>query len=515
MQDIRAFLERAGLVLPGDVVRFEPLAGGVSSDIWLVRAGSSEFCVKRALDRLRVAADWRADVARNASEVRWLTDVAGLDSDLVPAVLASDPSVGAFAMEYLPPDRYEPWKAQLARGCVIPETASTVGRQLASIACRFRESGTAAGNFDTGASFHDLRIEPYLLATARAHPDLAPVFEALAERTARTKLTVVHGGVSPKNILLGARGPVFLDAECAWFGDPAFDLAFCLNHLMLKTLWVPVAHELLASFDAMAAAYFAGVDWEPAAALEQRAAHLLPALFLARVDGKSPVEYLTDGRSKDAVRSFARSMLAHPLDTLGGVRRAWSTRKGGGRRAAGSRGDVIAAVIGRRVWDSRGRPTVEAEVVLESGARGRSIAPAGASTGVNEAVDLRDGGIAFGGLGVGRAVRHVATEIANVLVGMPVMIRKPSIAGSSNWTALQTRPGLAEMQRSPCRWPRCMPPRHQRGLPCGAILPMAPSRCCRCRWCRSSAAARTRDAGSIFRIFSSSRSAHRRSTTRW
>ena len=54
-------------MLPGDVARFEPLAGGVSSDIWLVRAGSAEFCVKRALDRLRVAAEWRADVSRNAS----------------------------------------------------------------------------------------------------------------------------------------------------------------------------------------------------------------------------------------------------------------------------------------------------------------------------------------------------------------------------------------------------------------------------------------------------------------
>ena len=173
------------------------------------------------------------------AEVRWLTEVARLDSDLVPAVLASDPSVAAFAMEYLPPDRYEPWKAQLARGCVIPETAATVGRQLASIHAAFARSGTAAVDFDTDTSFHDLRIEPYLLATARAHPDLASVLEALAERTAQTKLTVVHGDVSPKNILLGARGPVFLDAECAWFGDPAFDLAFCLNHLLLKTLWVP------------------------------------------------------------------------------------------------------------------------------------------------------------------------------------------------------------------------------------------------------------------------------------
>lgn len=82
--------------------------------------------------------------------------------------------------------------------------------------------------------------------------------------------------------------------------------------------------------------------------------------------------------------------------------------------------DRIERVIGRRVWDSRGRPTVEAEIVLASGVRGRSIAPAGASTGINEAVDLRDGGRASGGLGVERAVGHVSTEIANALRGMRV-----------------------------------------------------------------------------------------------
>lgn len=83
--------------------------------------------------------------------------------------------------------------------------------------------------------------------------------------------------------------------------------------------------------------------------------------------------------------------------------------------------DRIERVIGRRVWDSRGRPTVEAEIVLASGLRGRSIAPAGASTGINEAVDLRDGGRAFGGFGVERAVGHVSTEIATALRGMAVM----------------------------------------------------------------------------------------------
>jgi aminoglycoside phosphotransferase (APT) family kinase protein len=134
----------------------------------------------------------------------------------------------------------------------------------------------------------------------------------------------VHGDISPKNILVGPRGPVFLDAECAWWGDPAFDLAFCLNHLLLKCLWTPPARPgFLASFDALAAAYLAGVDWEPPAGLEARAARLLPGLFLARVDGKSPVEYLTDDTDKSRVRRTARALLAEPVERLHGVRQAW------------------------------------------------------------------------------------------------------------------------------------------------------------------------------------------------
>ena len=80
----------------------------------------------------------------------------------------------------------------------------------------------------------------------------------------------------------------------------------------------------------------------------------------------------------------------------------------------------IARVIGRRVWDSRGRPTVEADVILGDGTRGRAIAPAGASRGSREAVDLRDGGAAFGGLGVDRALEGIARRIAPALSGMDV-----------------------------------------------------------------------------------------------
>jgi enolase len=78
---------------------------------------------------------------------------------------------------------------------------------------------------------------------------------------------------------------------------------------------------------------------------------------------------------------------------------------------------AIEVVLGRQILDSRGNPTVEAEVHLESGAFGRAVSPSGASTGIHEAVELRDGGEEWGGKGVRRAVNYVNTEINDALEG--------------------------------------------------------------------------------------------------
>jgi len=319
------FVARSGLVQPGANARFERLPGGVSSDIWLVRAGSAVFCIKRALPQLRVAANWRAPIERNTKEAGWIKAIARFMPEAVPSLLAEDAAAGMFAMAYLPPESFAGWKGQLQRGHVIPAAAAEVGRRLALIHHEYAHSAAAAAEFATDEIFHAIRLEPYLLATAREHPDRAAALEELAATTARTKLALVHGDVSPKNILVGPQGPVFIDAECAWFGDPAFDLAFCLNHLLLKCLWVPpAAGQFLAAFDTFAENYLASVDWEPRETIGRRAARLLPGLFLARIDGKSPVEYVTAERDKDAVRRVARSLLANPPHCLAEIRRVWA-----------------------------------------------------------------------------------------------------------------------------------------------------------------------------------------------
>lgn len=322
-QDIVDALNRMHL-LNGAVARGEPLTGGVSSDIWRIDLPDGPICIKRALPKLRVTADWQAPVERNLYEARWMRVANRTVPGATPGLLGQDEVSGTLAMAYLPSDRYPLWKARLRDGDVDLNVASSVAATLGRIHGRTAEAPALAADFPTDAIFYDIRLEPYLTQTGRAHPDLADRMAWLIATTQQHKLALVHGDVSPKNILCGPDGPVFLDAECAWWGDPAFDLAFCLNHLMLKCLWVPTAHTaLLESMAAMTATYLPLVTWEPMAALEARTAHLLPALFLARVDGKSPVEYVTRDTQRDQVRRVARRLLFDPPDRLAEVFRAW------------------------------------------------------------------------------------------------------------------------------------------------------------------------------------------------
>ncbi|KDN79514.1 aminoglycoside phosphotransferase [Streptomyces olindensis] len=323
---LTAFLTAHRLAEPGEAARWTPLAGGVSSDLWRVDLPGRSLCVKRALARLKVAADWQAPVSRNAYEWAWMRFASRYRPDSVPELLAHDPEAGLFALAYLPPERYPVWKAQLLYGEVHVATAAAVGELLGSLHAASAGDADLAARFATDDNFHALRIEPYLLATAAAHPALGPVLKDLADRTAGTRLALVHGDVSPKNILVGPVAPVLLDAECAWYGDPAFDLAFCANHLLLKSLVVAGRRaELLRSARVLAEEYVLHVDWEPRPDLEARAASLLPALLLARVDGKSPVEYLTDERQRSFVRTVATALLRAPAPTVADVVDAWQT----------------------------------------------------------------------------------------------------------------------------------------------------------------------------------------------
>lgn len=320
-----AALRRMRLAGPGETPQLTELTGGVSSLIVRAETAAGPLCVKQALALLKVAARWEAPVERNRAEVAWMRIAARVVPGSVPAILGEDAVDNAFAMAWLDPAQYPVWKAQLRDGVADPSTARVVGANLVAIHAATAGDAAVSRAFAHDAGFYAIRLEPYFVETARKHPGCAAALHRLVQTTARTKHALVHGDISPKNILVGAAGPVFLDAECAWYGDPAFDLAFCLNHLLLKSVWRPdTTSAFMHCFDALSTAYLAGVRWEPAEQLEARAADLLAGMLLARIDGKSPAEYITTDTDRNRVRRFAIPLLLQPVRRLSDIRQRWS-----------------------------------------------------------------------------------------------------------------------------------------------------------------------------------------------
>lgn len=312
----RQLLLELGLATGDDALRVTPLTGGVASDIAVVEAGARVFCVKFALPKLKVAEDWRAPVHRNRAEYAWLRAAAAVAPENAVRLYGCSETEHGFAMDYIAGDSVFLWKARLLDGRIGPGEAAAVGDLLG----RLHRASTAP-DFDTGAfrnrdDFRALRIEPYLLFTATRWPDLAAALHALAERLYESAQVLVHGDVSPKNILFRAGRPVLLDAECATMGDASFDPAFCLNHLILKAVHRPGAGAaLLRGALDFWRAYAPHIGWEAPAVLEARLCRLIAALMLARVDGKSPVEYL-DETGREAVRRIAVPLIRTPPATL-------------------------------------------------------------------------------------------------------------------------------------------------------------------------------------------------------
>lgn len=322
---VRVVLQNMGLLCADALLDVTPLTGGVSSNILKITANEKQFCLKQALPQLKVAKEWLAPVERIFAEIDWMVTVAGIIPDAVPHILGVDKERLCFAMDYLPAEHYTNWKSQLLAGDVDVDFAGQMGAVLNHIHRETARNVELAQRFAWDDNFFSLRLEPYLSEIARQHPQHADYIHFISARTLKTKLALVHGDISPKNILRGPAGPVILDAECAWYGDPAFDLAFCLNHFLLKAVIAPDAEtrrRLLASFQIMADRYLDGIHWEPAQDFEARAATLLPCLLLARVDGKSPAEYLSD-RHADTVRRASQILLERKLTKLNDIQVFW------------------------------------------------------------------------------------------------------------------------------------------------------------------------------------------------
>jgi len=296
-------------------LRCQELGGGVSNRVILVEAPEFRAVLKQSLGKLRVEREWlsdRARIFREAAAMRWLQG--RVRGGHVPALLREHRAEFTIAMEAAPSSAAM-WKTKLFAGQLNPAHARAAGILLGSIIAASWEHPEARELFGDQTVFDQLRIDPYYRFTASVHPELKGYFHHLMEQSAARRVSLVHGDWSPKNLLLAGEELWAIDWEVVHFGDPSFDVGFLLNHIALKSIALPQLKQHLAGLateflNALNAELPGGAAWIEAAALVH-----LPALLLARVDGKSPAEYLDEAGRRRASK-LAISLMHEPAASI-------------------------------------------------------------------------------------------------------------------------------------------------------------------------------------------------------
>ena len=321
LSEISIACAELGLARPEDVSDVHPIGGGVSCDVWRVDLGDRQICAKRALPELRVDTPWSAPTRRIEKEAFFNRSVSEILPGAVPAFMGFHEKSGILFSAFLDADRYQLWKDRLREGLTFREETGAVALTLARIHIRTAKSDTMKKELLDHELFRALRLEPYFAFTAKVNSDLYKQLLGLFDLFETQPICVTHGDFSPKNIMIGPDGPVVLDAECANYGDPAFDVAFCLNHLLLKAAGYPQYTSGYSQlFTTFVDTYLAETNFE---GLIDRTCAYLPALMLARVDGKSPVEYIQSPAQKAQIRSFAKEWITSAETDLQGMAQSW------------------------------------------------------------------------------------------------------------------------------------------------------------------------------------------------
>lgn len=319
------YLREVGWITASERVEIATLAGGVSNLVLRVsrsNAPEMDFVFKQARPQLRVAEPWFCGVDRVWREVDTLHACQRLLADFqapgmkigVPQVLYVDRENYAFAMSAAPRE-HRVWRRDLLAGKVDPEIAERCGALLGRIHAASWRDPELSRRFEDRRVFDELRLDPYYRFVAQARPEAASRFERLIDDTWNHRLSLVHADFSPKNLLLYADGLLMVDFETGHFGDPAFDLGFFLSHLALKSFCRPRdADRLAEAIDRFWRGYQAQVapqaGVEEYQALVARGIRNFAACACARIDGKSPVDYLPEPAKREATRNFCAMILA-------------------------------------------------------------------------------------------------------------------------------------------------------------------------------------------------------------
>ena len=318
-QNVLPYLASRALAGETETGEVRELGGGVSNIVLLLEwrdQPDRRWVVKQSLERLRVQDDWRSErtrIYREAEAIQALRLV--LTGASLPEVVHIDRENFLYVMSAAPAGSVA-WKESLLAGDVDLRVARQAGALLGRMINVSRADRSLQERFADRTVFDQLRVDPYYRTTAKRHPEVRGPIVQLVANSWNVQTALVHGDYSPKNMLVRDGNIFLIDFEVIHWGDPAFDAAFMLNHLFLKMLYQP--RFAAAYLDAVREFWRALTAEAPDTAsrgFEALTIRHLGAQMLARIDGKSPVEYIREEEMKGRVRAMAkRILLEQPQD---------------------------------------------------------------------------------------------------------------------------------------------------------------------------------------------------------
>jgi len=293
-EQLLAYLHETNRIAKHEAPQFVILKGGVSNRIvWVQRKQNSDWIMKQALEKLRVQVDWFSAPERIHREAAGLRCLSKVIPDNVPSFVFEDMNFHILSMSAVQ-QPHQNWKAQLLRSEPDINHAVQFGKLLAHIHNAIENYPEIADEFSDSKFFEELRLEPYYAYTASQVPSAEDFLHRVIEDTRLRRQALVHGDYSPKNVLLYDNRLFILDYEVIHFGDPAFDIGFSMAHFLSKAHYRQ-AHQR--SFIEMALTYWGTYSDAISKrflsqSLEIYAVRHTLACLLARVSGRSPLEYL-------------------------------------------------------------------------------------------------------------------------------------------------------------------------------------------------------------------------------
>ena len=301
-----AYLIDKGIISAADKAEVEVLTGGVSNVVLAITTADKKLVLKQALAELKVAEKWEADQRRAIVEANAIALFHKLSPDQVPNLVFLDPERFILILDRVPVGSTV-WKTDLLDGVINPDVAGVLGKTLAEWHNFGERDKEARLQFMEDSLFEQLRVDPFYRFVTAKNDLLKPVISKLISELEGDKTTIVHGDFSPKNIMVGMDEQVYiLDFEVTHVGNPVFDLAFLLAHLLCKLFRTsePLDEKML-----IASAQRFIASYQQIRSISESISLHTALIALARVEGKSPVNYL-DKAQQDKLVTYTKAILS-------------------------------------------------------------------------------------------------------------------------------------------------------------------------------------------------------------